>query len=236
MAPAPAAAEGGILPPPSPPAAQATPPAADPSAIAATPELPPTPAVTAEAAPAPPPQAEAPPAEPAAPMLAALPQPPPPPPSPPVPARPAPQARPPAPPQQPPQQQAAQTRTLWAPPGRRAPGGDEGAPMASGAGRAEGHITQARPASGISNPAPDYPQISRVRGEQGRVILLVQVDPDGSVLTLSVLTSSGFPALDQEAARTVRRWKFEPARQDGTPVFSTVPVGITFRLDGERRR
>jgi len=66
------------------------------------------------------------------------------------------------------------------------------------------------------------------------VTLLVQVDAGGRVLDLSVLGSSGHAALDESAARTVRRWRFEPARQGGQPVFSTVTVGITFRLEGER--
>jgi protein TonB len=67
------------------------------------------------------------------------------------------------------------------------------------------------------------------------VTLLVQVDAEGRVLDLSVLGSSGHAALDESAARTVRRWLFEPARQGGQAVFSTVTVGITFRLEGDRR-
>jgi protein TonB len=62
----------------------------------------------------------------------------------------------------------------------------------------------------------------------------VQVDPAGQVLDLSVLGSSGHAALDGAALRAVRRWRFEPARQNGMPVFATVTVGITFRLDGGR--
>jgi protein TonB len=102
--------------------------------------------------------------------------------------------------------------------------------MASGAGTATGAITPARPAGGAANPAPDYPRTSRIRGEEGRVTLLVQVDAGGQVLDLSVLGSSGHAALDDAAARTVRRWRFQPATQGGQPVFSTVTVGITFRL------
>ena len=51
-------------------------------------------------------------------------------------------------------------------------------------------------------------------------------------MDLSVLGSSGHAALDAEAERTVRGWKFEAATQDGSPVFSTVTVGVTFRLQG----
>jgi TonB family protein len=55
------------------------------------------------------------------------------------------------------------------------------------------------------------------------------------VVDLSVLDSSGHAALDREAERTVRGWQFEPATQGGSPVFSTVTVAITFRLEGTRR-
>jgi protein TonB len=67
------------------------------------------------------------------------------------------------------------------------------------------------------------------------VRLLVQVDAAGRVVDLSVLDSSGHAALDREAERTVRGWQFEPATQGGSPVFSTVTVAITFRLEGTRR-
>jgi protein TonB len=124
--------------------------------------------------------------------------------------------------------------TLWRPPGRP-DGAEAAAPLASGAGLASGAVTPARPLSGASNPSPSYPQASRLRGEQGRVSLLVQVDMAGRVMGVSVLNSSGFPALDRAAEEAVRRWRFEPATQDGRPVFATATVGITFRLEGERR-
>jgi protein TonB len=124
--------------------------------------------------------------------------------------------------------------TVWSPPGR--PGGAEAAaPLATGAGIASGAVVPARPLSGASNPAPDYPTASRLRGEQGRVSLLVQVDTNGRVMGVSVFASSGFPALDRAAEEAVRRWRFAPGTQDGRPVFATATVGITFRLEGERR-
>lgn len=108
-------------------------------------------------------------------------------------------------------------------------------PLASGGGVATGAVVPARPVSGASNRPPDYPHSSRLRGEQGRVSLLVQVDMAGRVTEVSVLGSSGFPALDRAAEEAVRRWRFEPATQDGRPVFATATVGITFRIEGERR-
>jgi protein TonB len=149
------------------------------------------------------------------------------PPTPPTPATPRQAARPTAP-------AAPATPQIWSPP--RRPGiAEAGLPQAAGQAIAEGAVVPPRPASGGGNPPPEYPPASRLRGEQGRVTLLVQVDPLGEVLDLSVLGSSGHAALDGAALRAVRRWRFEPARQGGTPIYATVTVGITFQLDGARR-
>lgn len=198
-------------------------------------EVPPPPAAAAPPAPPPPPvRAEPPPPpEPEAPTRLAMLPPPPPPLPPPVPPSAAQQpasARPVARPAPPPPQAAP--RTTWSPP-RATPGIGEAPALAAGAGTALGAVVPARPSASAANPSPDYPQSSRIRGEQGRVTLLVQVDAGGRVLDLSVLGSSGHPALDDSALRTVRRWRFEPATQDGRAVFSTVTVGITFRLEGD---
>jgi protein TonB len=57
------------------------------------------------------------------------------------------------------------------------------------------------------------------------------VREDGSVANVELARSSGFPVLDESAARTVREsWRFIPARVDGTPVESWVEVPIKFVL------
>jgi protein TonB len=103
--------------------------------------------------------------------------------------------------------------------------------QSAGPGIVTGAVVEPRPRSGVSNPSPDYPRASRVRGEQGRVTLLVQVGLDGRVTDLAVLGSSGHEALDRAAEAAVRRWQFEPATQQGRPVFSTTTVSIIFRLE-----
>jgi len=212
--------------PPGPPAASAPPPLPD-----VPPPMPPAPgpaAIAAPPLPAPVPPAPVPPAvvpevarsAPEARLAAAVPPPPPPPPEPPRRAA------------EPPPRPA----TRFQAPGPAAGGGAVEAPLASGEAQASGAVVPPRPAAGAANRSPEYPQASRIRGEQGRVTLLVQVDPAGEVLDLAILGSSGHAALDQAAARTVRGWRFQPATQGGRPVFSTTTLGITFRLDGERRR
>ena len=83
---------------------------------------------------------------------------------------------------------------------------------------------------GISNPAPRYPYMSRIREEQGRVVLEVYVDLQGKVSRIQTLRSSGFSRLDRAAVKAVKKWKFVPASQDGTPTSGVVKVPINFVL------
>lgn len=81
-----------------------------------------------------------------------------------------------------------------------------------------------------SNPAPEYPLAARQRNEQGRVLLLVQLDAEGRVLDAQLRLSSGSPLLDQAALDAVRRWRFSPARSRGVPVTSHLLVPVRFSL------
>jgi protein TonB len=67
-------------------------------------------------------------------------------------------------------------------------------------------------------------------GEQGTVILRVQVMADGSAGTVEVQRGSGFPMLDEAAQSAVKTWRFNPATVDGKPVTEWFRVPITFTL------
>ena len=84
---------------------------------------------------------------------------------------------------------------------------------------------------GIANPPPRYPFSARRRGQEGRVVLRVEVDPAGHAADVVVAHSSGFSALDKAAADAVRRWRFQPARRGGAPVAGRIEVPIQFRLN-----
>lgn len=78
---------------------------------------------------------------------------------------------------------------------------------------------------------PPYPPVSRRLGEQGIVVLAISVGADGTVSDVRLVTSSGFPRLDQAALdQARRRWRFEPALQDGRPVAAVRTITVTFRL------
>ncbi|MBD5801687.1 transport protein TonB [Azoarcus sp. Aa7] len=83
----------------------------------------------------------------------------------------------------------------------------------------------------LDNPAPQYPKLSRRRGEQGKVTLRVRVRADGRAEAVEIAHSSGHPRLDDAALETVRSWRFVPARQGETPIDSSLLVPIAFRLD-----
>ncbi len=83
----------------------------------------------------------------------------------------------------------------------------------------------------LRNPPPPYPEVAISRGQEGTVLLNVQVRPDGKVQTLTIQKSSGYPALDNAARDTVLRWSFVPARRGSQAVSGWVVVPVDFSLN-----
>jgi periplasmic protein TonB len=81
------------------------------------------------------------------------------------------------------------------------------------------------------NRPPEYPALARKRGWQGRVLLAVTVDSDGSVQGVRVQSGSGHELLDEAALRAVREWRFQPGNRGGEPVASQVEVPVQFKLE-----
>jgi periplasmic protein TonB len=65
---------------------------------------------------------------------------------------------------------------------------------------------------------PDYPPISLRAKEEGAVLLEFTVSPEGKVVQSKVLSSSGFPRLDEAARNAFSKCKFSPATTDGQAV------------------
>jgi len=80
-------------------------------------------------------------------------------------------------------------------------------------------------------PQPSYPEAARSRGEQGEVLLKVEVLANGRVGRLEVEKSSGYTRLDETALRTVRNWRFKPALKERETVACWVNIPITFKLN-----
>jgi protein TonB len=59
------------------------------------------------------------------------------------------------------------------------------------------------------NRKPDYPWTSRLRRQEGTVILKAFVEKDGTVTSTAIQQSSGFPLLDDEALKAYSLWKYQ---------------------------
>jgi protein TonB len=92
-------------------------------------------------------------------------------------------------------------------------------------------LSPARPVAGMETDRPPvYPESARRRGQQGRVLLQVDVSAQGKPVEVSVAQSSGFASLDDAALRAVQQWQFVPATRGGTPVPAVADVPVRFRL------
>lgn len=79
-------------------------------------------------------------------------------------------------------------------------------------------------------PRPVYPDVSRRRGEQGTVVVEVDVRADGRVDAVRVVNDAGYPRLAEAAVAAMRGAEFTPATEDGRPVPCTVPIPFRFML------
>ncbi|WP_298292369.1 energy transducer TonB [Thiomonas sp.] len=113
--------------------------------------------------------------------------------------------------------------------------GGHAAPVAVEASAAPAHTPVAETAASytadyLDNPPPPYPRLSRQLGEEGTALLKVQVGPDGRALQVKLLSSTGYPRLDEAAITTVERWRFVAATRNGQAITSWVLVPIKFRI------
>lgn len=81
------------------------------------------------------------------------------------------------------------------------------------------------------NPKPDYPDVARRFGLTGQVLMRVLVETDGAPSDIRIADSSGHDILDQAALRSVRRWRFLPAKQAGQAYASWVEFKVRFDLN-----
>ena len=75
-----------------------------------------------------------------------------------------------------------------------------------------------------------YPIFAEEMGLQGRVIIGIVVEKDGSLTDIKVVKSVD-PSLDKEAIRVVKTMpNWIPGMQDGEPVRVKYKIPVTFRL------
>ncbi len=80
--------------------------------------------------------------------------------------------------------------------------------------------------------APAYPAISRRMGEEGKLVLRVELDENGHIDNAKVINSSGYERLDLAALTAVRSWQCNPSLRNGQPVRAVALQPFNFVLQG----
>lgn len=86
------------------------------------------------------------------------------------------------------------------------------------------------PPVAIHREAPRYPESVREIGVEGFVEVSLTILRDGHVGWVSVIRAEPPGFFEQAAAQGVRRWRFEPARDDGVPVECRLRTRVRFAL------
>ena len=110
----------------------------------------------------------------------------------------------------------------------RSASGESGAGSGRGNGTARGAGSSAVGSDrwlGLRKASPVYPAAAKRQGQQGRVVVQFTVDERGNVVDARVTGPSPYPLLNQEALRTIRRFKAKPG------VRATTSQPIIFQLN-----
>lgn len=83
----------------------------------------------------------------------------------------------------------------------------------------------------LNNPAPNYPNMSKRLGEEGRVLLRVLVSKDGKAESVELEKTSGHERLDNAAIDVVKKWSFIPAKKGKEVLSAYVLVPVKFTLN-----
>ena len=78
---------------------------------------------------------------------------------------------------------------------------------------------------------PIYPPIAKAAHVTGTVVLQLEVESDGSVGKVKII--SGPPMLNGAATEAVQKWRYKPFMQDGSPATISTTVSIPFTLGKE---
>jgi len=82
----------------------------------------------------------------------------------------------------------------------------------------------------IRTPQPEYPAELRAQSVEGTVVLAVSIDERGEVASCEV-TKSTDKRFEAAAVEAVRKWKFNPATKNKTPVSCKVTLPIRFSAE-----
>jgi TonB family protein len=90
-------------------------------------------------------------------------------------------------------------------------------------------------AARVVDPVPPaYPNVARLDGREGWVVLDCVVDESGALTDVTVRGSTGQKEFEDAAVAWMRANRIEPARIGERAVLSSFPYKVTFRLRGEQ--
>ena len=117
----------------------------------------------------------------------------------------------------------------------------EAGATAMGAGQRDASTDSRLPTAGIVEVSPDaaegslilrvepeYPEQALAQHVQGPVLLDVQINSQGAVQEVNIV--SGSPLLTDAAAAAVRQWRFKPQTVNGRPVAMETRITLKFTL------
>jgi len=113
-------------------------------------------------------------------------------------------------------------------------GGSASDGAGAGSGGGVQGVPDGMPVPSKRNRMPAYPEVARQNKWTGTVRLELEVDEKGRVTAVHVVGSSGYPVLDEAAAKAAEKWSFTPATLNGRPMPVTVPIPMNFTLNDRR--
>jgi protein TonB len=123
--------------------------------------------------------------------------------------------------------QAAATPPAPEPPAVNAP---EGPQQTSQAPRQDQPVLVTNIEYDGPRPIPNYPRLSRLHNETGRVVVLVRISAQGQVQDARIDTSSGYERLDDAALDAARRARFKPFTRDGVAMPALARLPYDFQM------
>jgi protein TonB len=90
--------------------------------------------------------------------------------------------------------------------------------------------TKPEPPVPVRTVAPEYPVQLRRDGVSGVVMVKCTIDEQGNVVDPQVEKSTD-NAFIEPALAALKKWKFKPAKQDGTPFAMRVSIPIKFVVE-----
>ena len=81
----------------------------------------------------------------------------------------------------------------------------------------------------IHQELPVYPLLARRFGKEGRVVLKLQIDKDGSLQHIEIIEPAGF-GFTQAAIEAIKKSTFSPALRNGEKIVSKAILSVRFNL------